>query len=138
MCPVFVPLNYSLKDKWSAIFCSLEKDQVCHMNIIIKMNFQIICGLFVITSLRSISNEPARLFCIFEGHFFCFLGAFFNKLCPYTVPYSLNSAFLLKRYLRVTKTHWKQCMTATSTFLKLNYRKKVFYFALNFLPWEFL
>ena len=22
--------------------------------------------------------------------------------------------------------------------LKLNYRKKVFYFALNFLPWEFL
>ena len=24
------------------------------------------------------------------------------------------------------------------TSLKLNYRKKVFYFALNFLPWEFL
>ena len=22
--------------------------------------------------------------------------------------------------------------------IKLNYRKKVFYFALNFLPWEFL
>ena len=28
---------------------------------------------------------------------------------------------------------------AKKTFLiKLNYRKKVFYFALNFLPWEFL
>ena len=33
---------------------------------------------------------------------------------------------------KIWKFYFKKCK------LKLNYRKKVFYFALNFLPWEFL
>ena len=43
-------------------------------------------------------------------------------------------------FLIVLLIHERLDITFYSGFsqLKLNYRKKVFYFALNFLPWEFL